>query len=151
MGGSSQSYLSDVTRDMYDGGNRLSTNLNSGELPYNYFAENSNSSHFGAGSSYTTFYGDSFWMMTVQNTQAETFTINGNNGADGGGSMHAYSFERNGFTVFVKQVYGQGDPSINHLIITPGTGSHSHTYSTIQIMIFIKSLVSPLVKTLFML
>lgn len=124
--------LRDVYSDMYDGANRITTALSgsSSYLAYDYWITRSDSTHFGAGSRHRTFYGDKFWMLVVENNRASTLTISGNLGADGYGSMNAYSFIRGGHSVFIKQVYSAYDPSVNHIIITPYNGGQTHTFST---------------------
>jgi uncharacterized repeat protein (TIGR02059 family) len=124
-------YISDGGNDMYDHGNMISTNLAS-NLNYNYNSLQSDSSHFGSGSRHKIFHGTSFWMLAVENSQATRVQIDGNNGADNNGSVHALNFERGDYKVFIKHVNdGRGhDPSINHIFIVRNTGNHIQDYAT---------------------
>lgn len=93
------------------------------------------SSYFGAGSQYfTNMYPDMF-VMGATGINIEEFSITGDIGADGNGSyeVNVFNLTSKGrqFTCFNKQVYDSGDPSINHFIFVPGTGSGiDHLYDT---------------------
>lgn len=93
------------------------------------------SSYFGAGSQYfTNMYPDMF-VMGATGIDIEEFSITGNIGSDGSGSyeVDVFTLTSKGrqFTCFNKQVYDSGDPSINHFIFVPGTGSGIvHLYDT---------------------
>ena len=60
-----------------------------------------------------------------------TISINGNLGADGGGSIASGSYTYNGWKGFWKVTWGQGsDPGINHLWITNGPNAFHNFDST---------------------
>ena len=62
-------------------------------------------------------------MLAVENCQSSSFSIRGDLGADGDGYVRGYSIIVDGYIIFVKQVYGTGDPSVNHIVILPDTGN----------------------------
>lgn len=126
--------ISDGGNDMYDGGNILNTNLAS-SIPYTNGAVQT---HAGfSGGSYFTQKFNNLWLMSADITNINTFTISGNNGADGRGTASGFDYTVTvgcmTYYVFVKQVYGAGDPSINHVFIVPDNGTTpapTHTFST---------------------
>jgi hypothetical protein len=78
---------------------------------------------FGAGSSYFTNLYPGLFVLCAKNTDINLFKIDGNIGADGNGEVDTYQYSYNGYTAFVKRVYGTSDPSINHIIIIEGDGT----------------------------
>jgi hypothetical protein len=85
------------------------------------------SSYFGAGSQYfTNMYPDMF-VMAATGVDVQEFSITGDLGSDGHGadSVETFTLTAKGrqFTVFTKQNYNAGDPSINHFIFVPGNGA----------------------------
>jgi len=84
---------------------------------------------FGAGSKYfTNMYPDLF-VLIADNINVNEFTIAGNIGADGDGTAEVATVDLGGYTMFYKSVFDAGDPSINHIIIVPGTADGiSHFY-----------------------
>ena len=117
--------INDGADDMYDGGNLISTNLFSDDLPYSQPESDGSASqfvddsaHFGEGSSYKTFHGQKIWMLSVSGNEASEFIVDGNLGADGSGQQSNGSFNVGPYRVFYKQVFGASDPSVNHLFIT---------------------------------
>ncbi len=123
-------YIDDGGNDMYDGGNSLHTSAFS-NIPYSNKAIRSGN-EFGPGTRYfTAKYPGLFVMVADINTT--TFAIQGNLGADGGGSVNGTVLTKqlNGVTYrgFVKRVFAAGDPSVNHLIIVQDNSAATHEYS----------------------
>lgn len=141
-------FISDGRDDMYDEGNVLSTNLGRG-IPYTHsrhaddedyspesFLEDGEiadgSDWFSSGSEYfTNMYKEGLFVLFAKGITIEKFFLEGELGADGNGSVAYGNFtvqdsSENTYTVYYKQIYDSGDPSINQLIIVPGTG-HTHT------------------------
>ncbi len=126
--------ISDGGSDMYDGGNFLNTNL-SASVPYTGGAISTNVG-FGSGSYFTHKF-NNLWIMAADLNGITTFNTSGNNGADGGGSITAFDYTVTvgckTYYIFVKQIHGAGDPSINHVFIVPDNGTTpapTHTWST---------------------
>ncbi|MFK8164743.1 MAG: beta strand repeat-containing protein, partial [Lewinella sp.] len=127
--------ISDGGNDMYDGGNRLNTNI---QTNINY-ANNSviSSSAFGSGGNYFTSKvtdgTGAMFMLGAEIDNLSYFEITGNNGADGGGNADGATFTStiNGtiYYGFLKRVYNASDPSINELIIVDQPGG-TQTFST---------------------
>jgi len=124
-----QIYVRDGGEDMYDDGNMISTNL-SRMLPYSQGEIIDNSKHFGIGSRYKTISDQNIWMLAVQNSQASHVEINGDLGADGRGVVRGFDFVIGEHKIFIKQVFGTDDPSVNHIFIVKNTGNHSQDFST---------------------
>ncbi len=125
--------ISDGGSDMYDCANYLNTNLAS-QFLYTDGVLVASDAIFGTGSSYHTSKFPALFVMQADNISIDMFEITGNNGADSDGSLDTAMFDVNvagrQSTVYVKRVYGAGDPSINHIIIVPGGGSGiTHTFS----------------------
>ena len=130
--GATGSNISDGGFDMYDTGNILNTNLNS-FIPYTDGELSSGDSFFGESSQYFTAKFTGLFVMAATNTSVESFIISGNNGADGDGSVNGTVLSTTvggrQYTIFVKRVFGAGDPSINHIIMVPGDGTGiSHSF-----------------------
>lgn len=83
--------------------------------------------NFGAGSSYFTNLYPGMFVLCAKNINISSFSIDGNIGADGEGSVYTNSFSTSiggqEYRVYVKQVYDSGDPSIVHVIIVNGNGT----------------------------
>jgi Zn-dependent metalloprotease len=124
--------ISDGGNDMYDGGNYLNTNLFS-SIPY---SDNTIASHSAAGSSgsYFTRKNTGLFVFAADLDNVSTFSITGNLGADGNGSVDGTVLTStiNGKTYsgFVSRVFNAGDPSINHIIITEQAASLTQSYLT---------------------
>ncbi len=124
--------IKDGGGDMYDTGNYLSTN-NETNIDY---SDNViiNSSAFGANGKYFTRKVDGLFVMAADAYDISSFEITGNLGADGDGFVDGTVLELNARGVkykgFLKRVYGAGDPSINHLIITKNVGNITHDFTT---------------------
>jgi subtilisin family serine protease len=122
--------ISDGGGDMYDGGNYLSTNVLT-SIPYtNGVIQTSEA--FGPASRYFTVKHPGLFAL-VADCNIQRFAIDGNLGADGGGSKDGavLTVVRGGrvFKGFVKRVYNAGDPSVNHLVIVENNGSAAHQFS----------------------
>jgi len=135
--------IDDGGDDMYDGGNEIYTNFGNvtythtrltidpdNGVPANLFPKNGQvvggeGSYFGINSGgesqyFTNLYPGLF-VLNAQNVNITEFMIDGNLGADGDGELEVDRYILTGFStnyqVFVKKVYGAGDPSVNHIII----------------------------------
>ncbi len=124
--------ISDGGGDMYDGGNQINTDINT-FIPYsdNVIMPNTD---FGPNGSYFTRELPGLFVLAADIDGINSFYITGNNGADGSGNVddHVFSMTSSGnnYDVFVKRVYGAGDPSINHMMIIPENAAATHTFST---------------------
>ena len=131
-GGVNANNISDGGSDMYDGGNFINTN----------FASNINysdnvvisSSAFGSGGQFFTRKINNMLVLAADMNSVSTFFIRGNNGADGSGTANATTFSVTvgciTYNVFLKRVFGAGDPSINQMVIIPANPAVSQTFST---------------------
>ncbi|HEY3405977.1 MAG TPA: S8 family serine peptidase [Ohtaekwangia sp.] len=130
--GESNYYISDGGNDMYDGGNYLTTNLASQYINYTNGVI-TQGTQFGLEGAYFTVKYPGLFVL-VADASIESFTIEGNLGADGSGNVDAAVLQvtRGGrsFKGFVKRVYNAWDPSVNHLIIVEDRGQSSHEYSS---------------------
>ncbi len=124
--------INDGGGDMYDGGNVLNTNFNTG-IPYVDDVITA-STDFGPNGQYFTRELPGFFMLAADLDGVTDFYISGNNGADGSGSAAGYTFSPTvggtTYDVFFKGVSGAFDPSINHFIIIPSNANASHTFAT---------------------
>lgn len=131
-GGNNSTYISDGGNDMYDGGNYINTNLQS-NITYSEGVVLS-SSAFGSGGQYTTRKLNGMWVLAANMNGVSSFSITGNNGADGSGTVSATNFNVTvgcqTYTVFLKRVYNAGDPSINQMVIIPQSTTAGHTWDT---------------------
>ncbi|MEO0551682.1 MAG: S8 family serine peptidase [Bacteroidota bacterium] len=129
--GESGNNILDGGGDMYDGGNYLSTDL---ESNINYTNSVINSSTAFGGESYFTAKFPGLFVMTADLVGVNYFEITGNLGADGSGSVDGavlnVSQGGRNYLGFVKRVYDAFDPSVNHLIIVEDNGSLSHDFAT---------------------
>ncbi len=130
-GGASSTYIADGGNDMFDVGNVLNTNLFA-NIPYSSGSVISNPA-FGAGGQYfTQKYGNLFVLVADMNGVGNFYTT-GNNGADGGGTVFGFNYSVTvgceSYDVFVKQIYGTSDPSINQIFIIPSRTGASHSFS----------------------
>jgi len=130
--GATGTSIGDGGNDMYDGGNILNTNRASA-IPYTNGAIVGADTAFGPGSRYFTAKYPGLFVMAAVGISIESFSITGNNGADGAGTVDGAVLTVPGASVFVKRVYGTSDPSINHIVIVPGASAgvtHSFAAST---------------------
>lgn len=126
--------IGDGGNDMYDGGNVLNTDLSS-SIPYTAGVVLASDAKFGPGSTYFTAKHTGLFVLAADNISIQRFTLTGNNGADGGGSVDGTVLSTTvggqQFTVYVKRVFNAGDPSINEIIIVRGNGAGiTHTFAT---------------------
>ncbi len=130
-GGETGTGISDGGNDMYDGGNYLSTNFG-GSIEYTNGSLQS--SPYLANKDYFTAKYPGLFVLAAEISEIDFFTINGNLGADGGGSVDesVLQVSKGGrrFLGFVKRVYNAGDPSVNHLIIVEDNDIVNHEITT---------------------
>ena len=124
----------DGGNDMYDGGNQLNTNLAT-LIPYTNNTLVAGDTFFGTGSQYFTYKTDGVFAMGANGISINEFRTTGNNGADGSGTANAtqlsVTVDGQEYQLFIKRVFGAGDPSINQMIIVPGDGTGvSQTFAT---------------------
>lgn len=123
--------------DMYDGGNELTTNLLGvgNALNYSDNAIIANAAALGTGGQYFTRLVSTYnlWVFAADVNGLTSFSIWGNNGADGTGNVDGTVLTGtacgNTYKGFVKRVYNASDPSINHLVIIKDNGTLSHTFA----------------------
>lgn len=93
-------------------------------------------SYFGSGSSYFTNMYPGMFVLVATNIHISEFSITGNLGSDGSATDVGiiYPIKSHGglYSVFFKTNYdGDGDPSVNHLIMVPGPANGiTHLYDT---------------------
>ena len=132
--------ISDGGDDMYDGGNRITTSNNGGNLaPYRDNMDPFETDYFGPNSVIKMDIMPSMMILMSENTGESDmiFYISGNLGADGGGQHTAGEHEGEGERSYLKGFWtmtcnGNGnDPSINHLFIFDQVLSPNavHTYN----------------------
>ncbi|MDB9961598.1 HYR domain-containing protein, partial [Oceanihabitans sp.] len=131
-GGVNGNQIGDGGFDMYDGGNRLNTNLGT----FIQYSDNTiiSNNAFGTGGEYFTRALPGLFVMVADIVAPLTrFNIEGNNGADNSGSVSGsvQTLTKGGTTyrAFIKEVYGTSDPSINHMIIVENNPSASQTFA----------------------
>jgi len=82
--------------------------------------------YFGQGSNYFTNHYPGLFVLAAKSISIESFKIDGNIGADGNGQVSTTILPISGYsksyTAYVKQVYDNGDPSINQIIIVDTDG-----------------------------
>ena len=122
--GTSGVSIGDGGGDMYDGGNHLQLKVDgawSSNLPYTQSTSFTPVPGHTAALYYThkrlspTVFVAEFTSLSSSIGGLKT---SGNVGADGHGSQKTFALApRNGYRAVAKQIYGAGDPSINHLIV----------------------------------
>ena len=120
--------ISDGGRDMYDGGNQISTSLCGSHLsPYTDNMAETSSSCFGPGGSYKMDIGTSAMAVVTHNSGSSNldFKISGNLGADGGGMHSKEQFQSGSLRGYMTSVCAASDPSINHLFVIDSSMSPS--------------------------
>lgn len=133
--------INDGGNDMYDGGNYLNTNYAT-----NIFYSDGvilPSAAFGTNGQFFTRYvsngalfsnNPAMFILAADVDNVSTFTITGNNGADGSGNVDGSTLLLNvngtDYNVFIKRVFNAGDPSINQVMVVPANASAAHTFST---------------------
>ena len=130
--GVNDNYIFDGGGDMYDGGNYISTNFAANIYYSDGVILNSNS--FGTGGQYFTKKITNMWVLAANVNNVSSFSISGNNGADGGGAYDGTTFNVTvgcqTYKVMLKRVYSAGDPSINQMVIIPDLATATHTWAT---------------------
>lgn len=150
--------ISDGGDDMYDGGNRIYTDLFS-DVPYTHTQmtdppiNDSNQASFGdfvydgtvqsgdtffnSGSTYFTNCYPGLFIMSAYDVNITDFEIDGNLGSDGDGQADTYDYTLTfggvDYSVYTKRVWGAQDPSVNHIYIVDtidGTITHNIDTST---------------------
>jgi hypothetical protein len=130
-GGESGNSISDGGGDMYDDGNYI--RYENSYIPY---SDLTITSDFQSESSVNYFTAKKTGLFTFIGdfTNANRFYIDGWLGADGEGAVKGNYFEISisgrAFSVFTKQVYNAGDPSVNHIIIVENGTNLSRSFST---------------------
>ncbi|TMQ49948.1 MAG: choice-of-anchor D domain-containing protein, partial [Candidatus Eisenbacteria bacterium] len=129
--GENGTFILDGGDDMYDLGNLLFTNLG-GPLEYSAGQIQTAPILGGSGRYFTVKYPGLF-VLAADLEGVTDFTITGNLGADGEGSVDGAVLvtEVAGTTYrgFVKRVYNAGDPSVNHLVIVADGPGLAHEFS----------------------
>jgi len=131
-GGATGTNIADGGNDMYDGGNILNTNLAT-SIPYTNGVVTPSDALFGVGSQYFTVKHPGLFALAASDISIDTFSITGNNGADGfgaaDGDVLSTTVYGQQYTIYLKRVHSAGDPSINHIVIVPGDGTGvSHAF-----------------------
>ncbi len=115
----------DGGNNMYDGGNLLSVD-NSPSLEYFNSSIVSNA-YLGPSGQYFTRKYPGLFVFAADANEINKFSIDGNLGADGLGTVSGTVLDVNhaglDYKGFVKRVYDFGGPSINHLVIMRDNGS----------------------------
>jgi hypothetical protein len=116
----------DGGQNMYDTGNRLSTDR-AASIPYTNHAVVDGEAAFGPGSRYFTTKYPGLFAAAVAGMSIDRFEISGRTGAEGMGRVVGTSFPLRvadqDYTVFVKQIVEAATPSIIHLFVVPGDGA----------------------------
>ena len=126
--------ISDGGNDMYDGGNRLNTNISgTGNIDYSDNVIMA-STEFGPDGKYFTRKNPGLFVLAADLDNVSLFNITGNLGADGSGNSDGTILTSNlngsTFTAFINRTYNAGDPSINRMIIVKDNPNAAHTYLT---------------------
>jgi len=142
-GGASE--ILDGGQDMYDGGNRISTDLFDGPIDYTHGAVTDGRGLFSDGvvrhpgivttpPAYATFELPGLFVLIAELNGVDTFAIDGNLGADGGGAAEGDVIELyvdgTVYQGFLKRVFDTSDPSVNHLVIIERNDRARHTFET---------------------
>ncbi len=129
--GDTGSSIGDGGNDMYDGGNYLQ--ISSSYLSYTS-GQILDHPSLGPGGRYFTRKVPGMFVFAADLNGVSDFTISGDLGADGGGSVDGsvLSLVAGGqrYRGFVKRVFNAYDPSVNHLIIVPESSGVTHEFST---------------------
>jgi hypothetical protein len=122
--GETGEFIIDGGNNLYDVGNILGTNLGSGIDYTNGLIASSPA--FGPGSQYFTAKYPGLFVMGATNISISRFEITGNAGADGSGSVNGAILHTTvggkEYTILLKRTFNTPTPTINQLIIVPGTG-----------------------------
>lgn len=133
--GNTSYQIIDGGRDMFDGANRMDTNL-AGNIPYTN-GSIVESTSFGSNGRYFTAKYPGLFVMVADNIDIAHFGLSGNLGADGQGFTNGVRLQvtvNNAlYTIFAKRTtdnQGTRDPSINQIIVVPGDSGAAHTFDT---------------------
>ena len=126
------SRINDGGLDMFDFGNRLATNLGSNiQYSDNVIITDP---RVGPQGRYFTRKHPGLFVFAADLDNATSFTIFGGTGHDGGGTANGtvLTATRAGIPhqAFVKRVFGETEPSVNHIIIVENKPGASHTFPT---------------------
>jgi Thrombospondin type 3 repeat len=119
-------FIVDGGADMYDVGNVIYTDRTSLEVPYSHLSGvRSGVQNFGMVSRYFTAHYDGLFVLAATEIDVEYVWILGHLGYRPIGFVEGRVFPVLGgrYTAFVKRVYGQGPPSVNHMFLVPGDAS----------------------------
>lgn len=118
--------IGDGGANMYDVGNRLSTDL-AADIAYTNHAIVAGDAAFGPGSRYVTAKYAGLFAAMVANLSVERFAITGNTGAGGTGRVVTaklpWRFVDRDYTVYVKQIVEAATPSVVHVVVVSGDGA----------------------------
>ena len=120
--GPTADYIYDGGDNAYDRGNYLNTgDVDTGKkhIPYTDKKVVTDEDAFGIGGKYFTFMKHNIFILSATVGKGfRNFYIDGHLGANGNGSVDTYTLRYNGYTAYIKRVYGAGSiPSINHIFI----------------------------------
>ncbi|MEQ9188856.1 MAG: DUF1573 domain-containing protein [Cryomorphaceae bacterium] len=125
-------YIVDGGSDMYDFGNYLYSS-SGGYIPYSNNALVS-STYFGTSGQYFTHKGTGLFALAADIDNLSYFRISGGTGHDGGGVVDTLDMliQKNGITyrALIKRVYGETEPSVNHIFLLEDNGSAYDVIST---------------------
>lgn len=122
--------INDGGGDMYDGGNRLNTNIQSAIS----YSDNLviQSPFMGSTGAYFTRKNTGLFVFAADLDNVSNFSITGNLGADGSGSSDGTVLTSSvggvNYQGFVSRIFNAGDPSINHIVITEQSVGATHTF-----------------------
>ena len=131
IGGEEGTCIEDGGFDMFDCGNILNTDLGSA-IPYSNMVPAA-SAAFGPQGRYVTTKFPGLFIMVATECEIGSFSITGDNGADGAGTVDSYDLSINvdgqPYSIYLKRVYDSWQASVNQIIAIPGDGTGvTHTY-----------------------
>ncbi|MCQ2230023.1 MAG: choice-of-anchor D domain-containing protein [Bacteroidales bacterium] len=119
-------HINDGYNDMYDNGNYLNTNYESGFIYTNGSIVEGGA--MGANGSYFTKFDNGMFFMAAELDGVTDFSITGNLGADGNGTQVGYEFKVAGYKAFCTSTHNTYDGRINHIILVPDIDGVSHSF-----------------------
>ena len=132
--GATANYIYDGGDNTYNKGNYIGTDS---KLRINYTNKQiiAGEEIFGTNGKYFTMMKNNIFILNATVGDGfHNFFISGNLGADGNGSVDTFELEYNGYTIYIKRVYGAGStPSVNHIFILDSkaiTENTEHIYSS---------------------
>ncbi len=132
--GTTANYIYDGGDNTYDKGNYLGTDTkNAFQYTNKQFIVDEDA--FGLNGRYFTMLTNNIFILSASVGDGFTnFFTSGNLGADGNGNVDTFELEYNGYTVYIKRVYGAGStPSLNHIFILDSSAvseTTEHKYSS---------------------